>query len=262
METLPLYLLLGAAAGFLAGLMGIGGGLIIVPALVFIFQAQGMADTLVMHMAIGTSLATIVLTAIASVRAHHQRGAVLWPVVWQLAPGIVAGALAGAALVDELPAAILKRIFGLFVLMVALQMALNARPAPHRQLPGRAGMTAAGSIIGGISAIVGIGGGTLTVPFLTWCRVGMHNAVATSAACGLPIALAGSVGFAVTGWNEANLPALSSGYLYWPAILSITASSVVFAPLGARLAHALPADLLKRVFAVVLALIGVRMVAG
>ncbi len=262
METFPLYLLLGAAAGFLAGLMGIGGVLIIVPALVFIFHAQGMAETLIMHMSLGTSLATIVLTAISSVRAHHRRGAVLWPVVRQLAPGIVAGALAGATLVDELPGAILKRIFGVFALMVALQMALNAKPAPHRQLPGRTGMTVAGSIIGGISAIVGIGGGTLTVPFLTWCRVSIHNAVATSAACGLPIALAGSVGFSITGWNETNLPALSSGYLYWPAILSITTVSVAFAPLGARLAHALPAELLKKIFAVILALIGLRMVVG
>lgn len=262
METIFLYLLLGAAAGCLAGLMGIGGGLIIVPALVFIFHTQGMADTLIMHMALGTSLATIVPTAIASLRAHHRRGAVLWLVVWQLAPGIVAGALAGAALADELTGTLLKRLFGVFVLMVALQMALNARPAPHRRIPGRTGMTAAGSIIGGISAIVGIGGGTLTVPFLTWCRIGIHHAVATSAACGLPIALAGSLGFAVAGWNEANLPAMSSGYLYWPAIVSITATSVIFAPLGARLAHALPGDLLKRVFAVVLALIGIRMLGS
>ncbi len=262
METLPLYLATGAVAGILAGLLGVGGGLIIVPALVFIFAAQGLPDAIVMHMALGTSLATIVMTSTSSVRAHHKRGAVLWQVVWHLTPGIVVGTLMGAMLVDMLSGEMLKRIFGIFALLIALQMGLSAKPAPHRRLPGRSGMGLAGCIIGGVSAIVGIGGGSLTVPFLTWCRVGVHNAVATSSACGLPIALAGSLGFIIIGWNETALPAFSSGYIYWPAMAGIATASVLFAPLGAKLAHALPADTLKKFFAIFLALLGVRMLLG
>lgn len=262
METLLLYLTTGAVAGVLAGLLGVGGGLIIVPALVFIFATQGVPDAIAMHMALGTSLATIVMTSISSVRAHHKRGAVLWQVVWRLTPGIVMGTLMGAMLADMLSSGTLKRIFGIFALLVALQMGLGAKPAPHRGLPGRSGMALAGWIIGGVSAIVGIGGGSLTVPFLTWCRVGVHNAVATSSACGLPIAMAGSLGFIITGWNETALPAYSSGYIYWPAMAGIATASVLFAPPGARLAHALPADTLKKFFAIFLALLGARMLAG
>ncbi|MEQ6340344.1 MAG: sulfite exporter TauE/SafE family protein [Gammaproteobacteria bacterium] len=262
METLLLYLATGAVAGVLAGLLGVGGGLIIVPALVFIFATQGVPDAIVMHMALGTSLATIVMTSISSVRAHHKRGAVLWQVVWRLTPGIVVGTLMGAMLADMLSGGVLKRIFGIFALLVALQMGLAAKPAPHRRLPGRSGMGLAGWIIGGVSAIVGIGGGSLTVPFLTWCKINIHNAVATSSACGLPIALAGSLGFVITGWNETALPAFSSGYIYWPAMASIATASVLFAPLGARLAHALPADTLKKFFAIFLALLGARMLVG
>lgn len=262
METLLLYLATGAVAGVLAGLLGVGGGLIIVPALVFIFATQGVPDAIAMHMALGTSLATIVMTSTSSVRAHHKRGAVLWQVVWRLTPGIVMGTLMGAMLADMLSSGTLKRIFGIFALLVALQMGLGAKPAPHQRLPGRSGMGLAGGIIGGVSAIVGIGGGSLTVPFLTWCKVGVHNAVATSSACGLPIALAGSLGFIITGWNETALPAYSSGYIYWPAMAGIATASVLFAPLGARLAHALPADTLKKFFAIFLALLGARMLVG
>lgn len=262
METLLLYLATGAVAGVLAGLLGVGGGLIIVPALVFIFATQGVPDAIAMHMALGTSLATIVMTSISSVHAHHKRGAVLWQIVWRLTPGIVMGTLMGAMLADMLSSGTLKRIFGIFALLVALRMGLGAKPAPHRRLPGRSGMGLAGGIIGGVSAIVGIGGGSLTVPFLTWRKVGVHNAVATSSACGLPIALAGSLGFIITGWNETALPAYSSGYIYWPAMAGIATASVLFAPLGARLAHALPADTLKKFFAIFLALLGARMLVG
>jgi len=262
LETLLLYLTTGAVAGILAGLLGVGGGLIIVPALVLIFAAQGVPEAIVMHMALGTSLATIVMTSVSSVRAHHKRGAVLWQVVWRLTPGIVAGTLMGAMLADMLSGGALKRIFGIFALLIAVQLGLGAKPAPHRKLPGGTGMALAGGVIGGVSAIVGIGGGSLTVPFLTWCRVGVHNAVATSSACGLPIALAGSLGFIITGWNETTLPAFSSGYIYWPAMAGIATASALFAPLGARLAHALPADTLKKFFALFLALLGARMLVG
>ena len=262
LPTLLLYLALGAFAGLMAGLLGVGGGLIIVPVLAGIFQHQQMSAAVIMHLAIGTSLATIVVTSVSSVRAHHQRGAVLWPVVWRLTPGIVIGAWLGAVVADALPSAVLSKIFAVFVLVVAAQMAFGAKPAPHRELPGAPGMLATGGVIGAVSAIVGIGGGSLTVPFLTWCNTPMRQAVATSAACGLPIALAGAIGFIVTGLNAAELPAWSLGYVYGPALVGVAFASMLSAPLGAKLAHTLPAEVLKKVFAVFLTLIGVRMLLG
>ena len=262
MEAVIIYLLLGAFAGLVAGLLGVGGGLIIVPVLVFIFTDQGMADHLIVHMAIGTSLATIVFTSISSVRAHHQHGAVLWPVFWQLTPGILIGAWLGALFADVLAADQLRRFFGVFELLVAIQMSFNIIPKPHWQLPNRVGMVTAGGVIGAISAVVGIGGGTMTVPFLVWCNVVMRKAVATSSACGLPIAIAGASGFVFTGWNAAGLPAYSSGFVYWPAFIGIVIASILFAPLGARLAHRLPSAQLKRIFAVLLYILGLRMLLG
>ena len=262
MDAVIIYLLLGAFAGLVAGLLGVGGGLIIVPVLVFIFTDQGLAEHLIVHLAVGTSLATIVFTSISSVRAHHQHGAVLWPVFWQLTPGIVVGAWLGAAFADVLASDQLRRFFGVFELLVAIQMTFNVKPRPHRQLPGRPGMLGAGGVIGAISAIVGIGGGTMTGPFLVWCNVVMRKAVATSSACGLPIAIAGATGFIVTGWNAIDLPAYSSGYVYWPAFLGIVIASILTAPIGARLAHRLPAAQLKRIFAILLYILGLRMLLG
>jgi uncharacterized protein len=256
---LLLYLALGAFAGVMAGLLGVGGGLIIVPVLAWIFRGQQMADTVIMHVAIGTSLATIVLTSISSVRAHHGRGAVLWPVFWRLTPGIVLGAWLGAVVADALPSIVLGKVFAVFVLAMAAQMSFGTKPAPQRELPGRPGMWAAGGVIGAISAIVGIGGGSLTVPFLTWCNIAIRQAVATSAACGLPIALAGTLGFIVTGWSNPDLPAWSLGYVYGPALVGIAVVSMLSAPLGAKLAHTLPTGTLKKVFAVFLALVGIEM---
>lgn len=258
-STLLLYLLLGAFAGVMAGLLGVGGGLIIVPVLAWIFRGQHFSESVVMHLAIGTSLATIVVTSLSSVRAHHQRGAVLWPVVWQLTPGIVVGAWLGAAIADGLSSFTLQKVFAVFVLLMSAQMGLGAKPAPQRELPGAAAMGAVGGVIGVVSAIVGIGGGSLTVPFLAWCNISIRQAVATSAACGLPIALAGSVGFVITGLNAPALPAWSLGYIYGPALAGVAVVSMLFAPLGAKLAHTLPTELLKRVFAVFLMLVGIKM---
>lgn len=254
---LTAFLLLGAFAGVLAGLLGVGGGLVIVPVLAFIFKARDFDA--VMHLAVGTSLATIVFTSLSSVRAHHRRGAVRWDLFLRLAPGIVGGALAGAAIADRMPGEHLRLVFGIFELLVAVQMALSVRPAPNRQLPGAVGMGLAGGGIGSVSAIVGIGGGTLTVPFLAWCNVPMRNAVATSAACGLPIAIAGAAGFVWAGWAGPGLPEYTLGYVYLPALAAIVAASVLFAPLGAWLAHAVPAAALKRFFALFLAILGLRM---
>jgi uncharacterized protein len=262
LETVVLYLLLGAFAGTLAGLLGVGGGLVIIPVLVFVFEGQGLPEAYLMHMAIGTSLATIVFTSIASVRAHHKRGAVEWGVFQRLTPGIVVGALLGAVIADALPAPALRAVFAAFIIAVALQMALDRKPAPNRQLPGQPGMLTAGGLIGSLSSLVGIGGGSLTVPFLLWCNVDMRRAVATSAACGLPIALAGAIGFMLLGLRKAGLPPWSTGYIYWPAFATITVATLVFAPLGARLAHTVPVKALKRFFAIFLAVMGLRMLLG
>jgi uncharacterized membrane protein YfcA len=262
MEALPVYLALGAFAGVVAGLLGVGGGLLIVPVLAILFTRAGMEAAVIMHLAIGTSLATIVVTSLSSLRAHARRGAVRWDVVLALTPGIVLGALAGAVAAAQLPGVALRIVFGLFELAVALQMAFGLMASPHRRLPGTVGMTAAGGAIGFVSAILGIGGGTLTVPFLVWCNVTIRQAVATSAACGLPIAVAGAVGFVTSGWSVPGLPPGATGFLYWPAFVGIAATSLATAPAGAWLAHRLPTHTLRRLFAGFLALLGVRMLSG
>jgi len=259
MDGLLIYLLLGVFVGVIAGLLGVGGGLIIVPVLIMLFQSFSFSADIITHLAVGTSLATIVLTSISSVRAHHLHGAVLWPVFWKLTPGIVVGTLLGALLANAMSSALLKNFFGVFELAVALQMGLSLRPNASRMLPGRLGISLAGSVIGIFSALVGIGGGSLTVPFLVWCNVTAQKAVATSSACGLPIAIAGSIGFMLTGWQNPHLPTGSTGFVYWPAFLGIVLTSMLTAPVGARLAHRLPANTLKRVFAVFLAILGIRM---
>jgi len=259
---LLLYLSTGAIAGVMAGLLGVGGGLIIVPTLLWSFNHLDIATDHGMQVAVGTSLATIVITSLSSIIAHHRRGAILWGTVRDLTPGILVGAIFGAIVADYLPTHILQMVFAAFVLLVALQMMLGKAPSPHRQLPGTKAMKAAGSAIGSLSAVVGIGGGSLTVPFLAYCNINMQKAVATSSACGLPIAIAGSIGFGITGLNESGLPAWSSGYIYWPAFAGITIASALFAPLGARLAHALPVAILKQVFGVLMLLMGIKMFAS
>ncbi len=262
MEFIVLYALLGAFAGTMAGMLGIGGGLIIVPVLAILFEQQALSAEHTMHLAIGTALATIVVTAIASVRAHHRRGAVQWPLFARITPGIVLGAVIGSAVAHLLPSETLKRVFGIFEILLALQIMFSRQPKPHRRLPGAAGITTAGGIVGTISAILGMGGGALTTPFFLWCNVEARKAIATSAAIGLPMSIAGTLGYIVTGWNAENLPEWTTGYIFWPAFLSIVACSMVFAPLGARLAHHLPAKTLKRFFAVFLIFLGINMLRG
>lgn len=256
------YILCGVVAGLLAGLLGVGGGLVIVPVLSLLFAMQSFSPEVIVHLAIGTSLATIVFTSLSSVRAHHLKQAVDWPVVWQLVPGIIIGALLGAVVAEAMPTNILRSFFAVFELAVAVQMLASLSPQGHRVLPGRTGMSLAGSGIGLISSIVGIGGGTLTVPFLVWCRVAIHKAIGTSSACGLPIALGGSIGFIIMGWGNQALPATSSGFVYWPAWLGIVFASVLAAPMGASLAHRLPARKLKKVFAVFLLCLAALMQLG
>lgn len=253
-------LLLGIIAGTLAGLLGVGGGIVIVPALVWIFRSRAeIPSASLMHIAIGTTLATIVITSISSIIAHHRRGAVLWSIVWQLTPGIIVGALLGAIIADTLPSETLRKFFAIFILIVSVQLVILTLPAPHRKLLGRLGLSITGAVIGSVSTIVGIGGGSLTVPFLIWCDIPIRNAIATSAACGFPIAVSGAVGFIVIGRHVSDLPAWTSGYIYWPAFIAIIPTTLLFAPLGAKLAHTLPVNTLKKFFAVFMAGVGINM---
>ncbi len=253
------YLAVGLFAGIIAGLFGVGGGLIIVPVLVAVFQMQNMSPEHLIHLAVGTSLATIIFTSVTSIYTHHRHGAVLWPVFGKLTAGVMVGALFGAWVAHWLPAEYLRSIFGIFELTVAAQMFLQFKPAPHHHLPGWMGLSSAGGVIGTIASVVGVGGGSMTVPFLLWCQVSMQRAVATSAACALPIALAGTLGFVITGWGHSQLPAWSTGYVYWPACLGVVSVSMLSAPIGAVLAHRLPGKQLKRLFALFLAGLGVYM---
>jgi uncharacterized membrane protein YfcA len=254
-----LYLVTGVFAGFLAGLLGVGGGLVIVPVLVFIFTAQHFPAEQVMHLALGTSLASIMFTSISSLRAHHAHGAVNWVVVRGLTPGIIAGTLGGTMVAAQLSTSFLKVFFVVFLYYVATQMIMNIKPKPSRELPGVMGMFSAGGVIGAVSSLVGIGGGTLSVPFMTWCNVKLHQAIGTSAAIGFPIAVAGAVGYIANGWALGTLPAYSLGFVYLPALVGLVAASVLTAPLGARLAHRLPVAKLKKFFALLLYALGTRM---
>jgi len=245
--------LLGLTTGFLAGLLGIGGGMVMVPFLTLIMSARGADSGLAVKMAIATSMATIMFTSISSVRAHHKHGAVRWDVAKRFAPGIVIGSFIGSLGVFALlKGAYLAIFFALFVGFSATQMILGKKPEPSRQLPGTAGLLGFGALIGFLSGLVGAGGAFISVPFMTWCNINMRNAVATSAALGFPIAVANVIGYVISGRNVADLPAGSFGYIWLPALVIIAVCSVLTAPLGARAAHALPVVTLKKVFASVL----------
>ena len=262
MEFWLFYLLTGIVAGFLAGLLGVGGGLVIVPVLTFIFTAQHFPASHILHLALGTSLASILFTSVSSLRAHHAHGAVNWQLVRGVTPGILAGTFLGTVLAAQLSSNFLKGFFVMFVYYVATQMLLNIKPKPTRQLPGWGGLFGAGSIIGGVSSLVGIGGGTLSVPFMTWCNIKMHQAIGTSAAIGFPIALAGAAGYIVNGLGTAGLPEYHLGFVYLPALAGLVLASVLTAPLGARLAHRLPVPQLKKIFAALLYVLGTRMLVS
>ncbi|MDM7941279.1 MAG: sulfite exporter TauE/SafE family protein [Hydrogenophaga sp.] len=241
---------LGLCTGFLAGLLGIGGGMLMVPFITFILSTRGVEADLAVKMAIATSMATIIFTSVSSVRAHHKRGAVRWDIVKGLAPGIVLGSMiASLGVFALLKGSWLAFFFAGFVSFSATQMLLDKKPKPTRTMPGTPGMVGAGGVIGFLSGLVGAGGGFVSVPFMTWCNVTIHNAVATSAALGFPIALANALGYIVAGQNVQNLPTGAIGYIYLPALVVIASVSVLMAPLGVKAAHALPVKSLKRVFA-------------
>lgn len=253
------YPLLGVFAGFVAGLFGVGGGLTLVPLLYMLFAAQDFPHAHVMHLALGTSMATIVFTSIASMRAHHAHGAVRWDIVKGFAPGLVIGTLAGSLVASSVPTRPLAMVFSAIVYYAALQMMLDFKPKPSRNLPGRAGLWLAGGVIGGVSSLVSAGGGFMSIPFMVWSNVVIHQAVGTSSALGFPIAVAGVVGYVFSGWNAAELPPFSIGYVYLPAFIGVVVMSFIVAPYGAKMAHKLPVKQLKRAFGVFLALLASKM---
>lgn len=260
MEWWLIYLLTGAIVGFFAGLLGIGGGLIIVPVLTTIFTAQDFPSERIIHMALGTTMATIMFTSVSSLRTHHRHGAVLWDIVKPMVPGIFLGTLSGAALVSNMTDKVLSIIFVIFIFYAATQMLLQFRPSPIFQLPGKIGLFLVGSLIGGISSLVAIGGGLLSVPFFTLCRVKLQQAIGTAAALGFPIALAGTIGYVVNGMLQSEpLPSYSLGYVSLPALFWLVSASVLTAPIGARLTHSTKTSLLKAIFVVLLYGLGIKM---
>lgn len=260
MEWWLVYLLLGSMVGFLAGLLGIGGGLIIVPVLVFSFTAQNFPPDRILHLSLGTTLATIIFTSLASLRMHHKHGAVNWQIVSYLSPGIILGTLAGSTLAGSLSTQVLGIIFVLFIYYAATQMWLKIRPSSSHALPGKVGMIAAGSLIGALSSLVAIGGGILTVPFLSMCNVKLQYAIGTAAAVGFPIAVAGTIGYIVNGMLQTQLlPDYSLGYIYLPALGWIAMASMFTAPLGARMTHRIQTATLRNIFVILLYFLGTKM---
>ncbi|WP_020559525.1 sulfite exporter TauE/SafE family protein [Thiofilum flexile] len=253
------YLALGAFVGLVAGLFGVGGGGVMVPTFTSLFALQHFPREHLVHMALATSMAAIIPTSIASLRAHHAHGAVLWSLVWKITPGILVGTFAATFLASQLDALPLAIFFTCFMAYVALQIWLNIKPKPSRQLPTLLGTSLVGVGIGAVSALVAIGGGSLSVPFMTYCNVKIQHAIGTSAAIGLPLAIAGTVGYLVNGWSVPNLPPYTIGYIYLPAVVLVSAVSFFTAPLGAKLAHSLPVTTLKRGFAVVMFSLSLKM---
>lgn len=259
LTVLLLYGALGAFVGVLAGLLGVGGGLVIVPILVIAFGIQNVPHEIIMHLALGTSLASIVFTSISSFMAHHKHGAVQWQTVRRIVIGVMTGTFLGSCVAAAMSTNILKVFFVIFLYFVAYQFLTNRKPKPSRELPGLFGMFLSGNVIGVVSSWVGIGGGTLSVPYMIWCNVPVHRAIGTSAAIGLPIAIAGAAGFLYNGWGNELLPQYSVGFIYLPGLIGIAAVSVLTAPLGVKLAHSLPVNKLKKIFAVLLIVVGTRM---
>jgi uncharacterized membrane protein YfcA len=262
MQWWPAYLAIGLAVGFFAGLLGIGGGAVMVPMLVLVFTAQGLPAEHILHIALGTAMATIILTSLSSMRAHHAHGAVDWRVARVLAPGILAGSFCAALIAGFIARRPLAIMFTALVFYAATQILLDLRPKRSRELPGAAGLFGAGAAIGAISAFLAAGGAALSVPFLTWCSMPLRRAIGTASAIGLPIAVAGTLGYVVQGLRVQGLPWPSLGYVYLPAFGWVVATSMLAAPLGARLAHRLPVKQLRVVFALVLYALATRMLVG
>jgi uncharacterized membrane protein YfcA len=256
------YLATGLAVGFFAGLLGIGGGAVMVPILVLVFTAQGLPADHIMHIALGTSMAAIAFTSVSSMRAHHAHGAVDWGIARAIAPGILTGSFFAALVAGVISRRPLALMFTLLVFYAATQILLDLRPKRSRELPGLLGLFAAGAVIGAVASLLAAGGAFLCIPFLAWCRVPLRRAIGTAAAVGLPIALAGTLGYVLQGLRAEDLPSPSLGYVYLPALVLVVATSMLAAPLGARIAHRLPVKRLRIIFALLLYALAVRMLVS
>ena len=253
------YLAIGAAAGFIAGLLGIGGGAVIVPLLVFAFTAQGVAEAHLLHLALATTMATIVFTSISSARAHHSHGSVDWSMARIMVPGMLAGAFVAALIAGTVPTRPLAVVFTGLIFVAATQVIFDLRPKSTRAVPGPAGVFVAASLIGAVSSVLAVGGAFLTIPFLAWCNVPLRRAIGTAAANGFPIAVAGTAAYILQGWRVPGLPDGTLGYVYLPALALIAASSMFTAPAGAKLAHRMPVKKLRIVLALILYALAVRL---
>ena len=259
LTALALYLAFGAVAGVLAGLLGLGGGVVIVPMLNYAFAMQGLPADKIQLMAVATSMACILFTSISSVHAHHKRDSVNWSAWRAITPGILLGTFVGTWIAVLIPQVWLRGFFIVFLFYVAIQMLRPLKVSSGRGMPGKGVFAGAGAVIGFISSLVGIGGGTMSLPFLSWATLDFRTCIGTSAAIGFPIALAGTLGYVVNGWNVEGLPAHTIGYIYLPALLGIVVASMLFATVGARLAHKLPIPLLRRIFAVFILVVAADM---
>jgi uncharacterized protein len=259
LSYLLIYLAAGVFVGFFAGLLGIGGGSVMVPILSLTFVKLGYSSDHIIHMALATSMATILPGAYASARTHHAHGAVNWSVVKKMTPGILAGTLLGTVFAYFASTTFLKYFFVGFICFLAAQLVFNLKPQANRTLPGTPGMLLFGALMGFVASLAGIGGAVLTISFLTWCNVKIHESIGTSSAVGFPIALAGTVGYVATGLLDHDLPKWSLGYVYLPAFIGIAITSFLVAPLGAKLAHRLPVATLKKVFMVFLVALAIKM---
>jgi uncharacterized membrane protein YfcA len=246
------YLALGAFVGFFSGLLGIGGGAAMVPMLAFIYAAKGFPPASVVHLALGTGMATMVFTAASSAVSHHRHGAVNWAIMRTMAPGIIAGTFGGAFLAGFLDLRVLSVIFTALIYYLATQMLLDRKPRATRPMPGVAGALFAAGAIGVISSLTATGGAALVVAYLVRREVSVHEAIGTAAAIGWPLAVFGATGYVVSGLRVGELPPYSLGYAYLPAVAAIATASMLMAPAGARLAHRTPGKRLKKIFAVVL----------
>jgi uncharacterized membrane protein YfcA len=256
------YLGIGAVVGFFAGLLGIGGGMVMVPMLAWAFAAQGLPAEHIVHLALGTSMATIMFTSVSSMQAHHAHDAVDWKIVRTLVPGILTGSFLAALAAGLIPTRPLAVMFTVLVFYAATQILFDLRPKRTRELPGSTGLFVAGGAIGGISSLLAGGGAFLTIPFLAWCSVPLRRAIGTAAAVGLPIAIAGSAGYVLQGLRAPGLPAATLGYVYLPALAMVVVTSMLAAPLGARVAHRAPVKRLRIIFALVLYALAARMLTA
>lgn len=256
------YVLIGVFVGFVAGLFGVGGGTTQVPLLLMIFKAQGFPEKHIMHLALGTSMASIFFTSLSSMRAHHLKGAVRWDIFKGMAGGLLLGTFSGSFFAGSVPSKGLKIFFVIIMYIASLQIISNFKPKAKTQLPGKLGLFFVGLIIGSISSLAAAGGGFLSVPFMLYCNVIIYQAVGTSAALGFPIAFAGFVGYVISGFNAEGLPKYSLGYVYLPALITIVSMSILTAPRGANLAHRLPVLKLRRLFGIFLAILATKILLG